>query len=173
MIINSKKEKCIPLFNLLVHVIRPISGTNGWSENNLGEGDQESFDNSTGSMQRWRSILSNYNLRSADCWVMNRYSLPSKCLFFCLVQKQVSRGRQIRLANVPRRREHRRILGTCAFALDEKWSSPGQNSWLLSIDSPFKMRQRSLKKGDERKAEHCSFDANSSPLPKSAGKGDR
>ncbi|XP_019750104.1 guanine nucleotide exchange factor DBS-like isoform X3 [Hippocampus comes] len=37
--------------------------------------------------------------------------------------------------------------------------------------SPFKMRQRSLKKGDERKAEHCSFDANSSPSPKSAGKG--
>ncbi|XP_019750102.1 guanine nucleotide exchange factor DBS-like isoform X1 [Hippocampus comes] len=36
--------------------------------------------------------------------------------------------------------------------------------------SPFKMRQRSLKKGDERKAEHCSFDANSSPSPKSAGK---
>ncbi|XP_051938178.1 guanine nucleotide exchange factor DBS-like isoform X4 [Hippocampus zosterae] len=36
--------------------------------------------------------------------------------------------------------------------------------------SPFKMRQRSLKKGDERKTEHCSFDASSSPSPKSAGK---
>ncbi|XP_077435253.1 guanine nucleotide exchange factor DBS isoform X2 [Vanacampus margaritifer] len=36
--------------------------------------------------------------------------------------------------------------------------------------SPFKMGQRSLKKGDERKAEQCSLDANSSPLPKSAGK---
>ncbi|XP_061649272.1 guanine nucleotide exchange factor DBS isoform X5 [Phyllopteryx taeniolatus] len=36
--------------------------------------------------------------------------------------------------------------------------------------SPFKVGQRSLKKGDERKAEHCSLDANSSPLPKSAGK---
>ncbi|XP_061549011.1 guanine nucleotide exchange factor DBS-like isoform X8 [Phycodurus eques] len=37
--------------------------------------------------------------------------------------------------------------------------------------SPFKVGQRSLKKGDERKAEHCSLDANSSPFPKSAGKG--
>ncbi|XP_077393626.1 guanine nucleotide exchange factor DBS isoform X7 [Festucalex cinctus] len=37
--------------------------------------------------------------------------------------------------------------------------------------SPFKMGQRSLKKGDERKAEQCSLDANSSPSPKSAGKG--
>ncbi|XP_037095052.1 guanine nucleotide exchange factor DBS-like isoform X2 [Syngnathus acus] len=36
--------------------------------------------------------------------------------------------------------------------------------------SPFKMGQRSLKKGDERKAEHCGFNANSTPSPKSAGK---
>ncbi|XP_061696662.1 guanine nucleotide exchange factor DBS-like isoform X2 [Syngnathoides biaculeatus] len=34
--------------------------------------------------------------------------------------------------------------------------------------SPLKMGRRSLKKGDERKAEHCGLDANSSPSPKSA-----
>ncbi|XP_057708470.1 guanine nucleotide exchange factor DBS-like isoform X11 [Corythoichthys intestinalis] len=36
--------------------------------------------------------------------------------------------------------------------------------------SPFKMGQRSLKKGDERKAEQCILDSNSSPSSKSAGK---
>nr|XP_057937137.1 guanine nucleotide exchange factor DBS isoform X3 [Doryrhamphus excisus] len=37
--------------------------------------------------------------------------------------------------------------------------------------SPFKMRQRSLKKGDDRKGDHYVLDGSSSPLPKSAGKG--
>uniref|UniRef100_A0A3B4ZTC5 Guanine nucleotide exchange factor DBS-like n=1 Tax=Stegastes partitus TaxID=144197 RepID=A0A3B4ZTC5_9TELE len=44
---------------------------------------------------------------------------------------------------------------------------------LLSTHSPFKSGQRSFKKGEEKKAEPCSPDVNSSSSPKPAGKGEQ
>jgi len=42
---------------------------------------------------------------------------------------------------------------------------------LLFTYSPFKTGQRSFKRGDERKAEPCGLDVNSSSSPKLTGKG--
>lgn len=43
---------------------------------------------------------------------------------------------------------------------------------LLSPRSPFKSGQKSFKKGEEKKAEPCSPDVNSSSSPKPTGKGE-
>lgn len=43
---------------------------------------------------------------------------------------------------------------------------------LLSTRSPFKSGQKSFKKGEEKKAEPCSPDVNSSSSPKPTGKGE-
>jgi len=45
------------------------------------------------------------------------------------------------------------------------------NPTTLSSCSPLKSGQKSLKKGEEKKAEPCSPDANSSSLPKPTAKG--
>ncbi|XP_068428330.1 guanine nucleotide exchange factor DBS isoform X5 [Clinocottus analis] len=54
-------------------------------------------------------------------------------------------------------------------APDQVFQSPPATSGAVSL-SPFRSGQRSLKRGEEKKAEPCSADANSSSLPKPAGK---
>ncbi|XP_054642993.1 guanine nucleotide exchange factor DBS isoform X1 [Dunckerocampus dactyliophorus] len=58
-------------------------------------------------------------------------------------------------------------------APDQVIHCPPAASGPENVSSPFKMRQKSLKKGDNRKEDHYGLDGSSSPLPKSAGKDER